>query len=226
MQTEILINFIVVLLSLYFFTTKKRKKNYTTKVLFETNRLLLLTIPLSALFLFKDGLIYIVFSISIYFFAQLYKSDIKRKIIWKRECQKVIKRLIYSWPLFLVISVFSSFCFGEYSEQDIVSKIRKLGYSTELISILVMSVIISPIIEEIYFRKILYTSAKKYLGVFWSGIINSLLFSVVHLNLHSFPVLIMLGMILTLIYENDGSIISPIVFHASFNIIMITFILL
>ena len=101
-----------------------------------------------------------------------------------------------------------------------------MGYSSELISILVMSVIISPIIEEIYFRKILYTSAKKYLGVFWSGIINSLLFSVVHLNLHSFPVLIMLGMILTLIYENDGSIISPIVFHSSFNIIMIAFILI
>jgi membrane protease YdiL (CAAX protease family) len=36
----------------------------------------------------------------------------------------------------------------------------------------------------------------------------------------------MLGMILTLIYENDGSIISPIVFHSSFNIIMIAFILI
>ena len=226
MQPEILINFIVVLLSLYFFSTKKRKKNYTTKVLCETNRLLLLTIPLSALFLFKNGLIYIIFVISIYFSAQLYKSDIKGKTIWKRECQKVIKRLINFWPLLLVISVFSSFCFGEYSEQDIVSKIRKLGYSTKLISILVMSVIISPIIEEIYFRKILYTTMKKYIGVFWSAIINSLLFSVVHLNLHSFPVLIILGMILTVIYENDGSIISPIVFHASFNIIMITFILL
>ena len=226
MQPEILINLIVVLISLYFFTTNKSKKNYSTKVLYETNRILLLTIPLSVLFLFKDGLIYIIFLISIYFSAQLYKSDIKRKTIWKREFKKAIKRLIYCWPLFLVISVFSSFCFGEYSEQDIVSRIRKMGYSSELISILVMSVIISPIIEEIYFRKILYTSAKKYLGVFWSGIINSLLFSVVHLNLHSFPVLLILGMILTLIYENDGSIISPIIFHSSFNIIMIAFILL
>ena len=226
MQPGILVNLIVVLLSLFFLITNKRKKCYTTQVLFDKNRIILLIIPFSALFLFKDGIIYIIFLITIYLSAQLSKSDIKRKTFWKREFKKVIKRLIYCWPLLLVTSVFSSFCFDEYTEQDIVAKIRKLGYSSELISILVMSVIISPIIEEIYFRKILYTSVKKYVGVFWSGIINSLLFSVVHLNLHSFPVLFILGMILTLIYENDGSIISPIVFHSSFNIIMIVFIIL
>ena len=226
MQPSILINLIVVVLSFFFYFINKRKKNYTAKVLFEKNRIILLTIPFSVLFLFKDGIIYIIFLITIYFLAQLSKTDIKRNFFWRREFKKVIKRLICLWPLLLVISVFSSFCFSEYTEQDIVSKIRKLGYSSELVSILVMSVIISPIIEEIYFRKLIYTSAKKYVGVFWSGILNSLLFSVVHLNLHSFPVLLILGMILTLIYENDGSIISPIIFHSSFNIIMIAFILL
>ena len=225
MQPGIIINLIVVLINLCFFVKNKRKKNYTTKVVFERNKFLLLTIPLSALFLFKEGLIYLIFLIAIYLFVLLLKPDMQRKIVWKIEFQKVIKRMICCWPLFLAISFFSSLLFGEYSEQEIVSKIRKLRYSSELIKILVMSVILSPIIEEIYFRKILYTSVKKYVGVFWSGIINSLLFSVVHLNLHSFPVLLILGVILTLIYENDGSIISAIVFHSSFNIIMIAFII-
>lgn len=225
MLLEILVNIIIILIGLYLLLKEKTKKKYSTKVLLENRNFIIFALPLSAIFTLRDSNLYLILLILVYLTYKDSISTTTTKIFWRKLVTNCIKRVIYTWPLFFILSVFSTQAFEDFTEQSIVTKIREMDYSTELILILVMVIIISPVIEEIYFRRLIYGVLKKFIGMFWACVVTSIIFAIIHMNLHAFPVLFFLGIVLNCIYENDGTLISPIIFHSLFNTIMIILIL-
>lgn len=224
MHAELVVNLVVVLFSFYLLQNKRLNRKYSTDVQFYKKNYSLITVPACTIFFLENSMNYLIIFCTIFIISISPRNNYK-KINFLVKIKLGIKRLILFWPLLLIVSIFSSRLFSEYHEQDLVLKIQELEISYELINIIVLAVIISPVLEEIYFRKLMYCSLKKNLGVLWAGIITSFLFAVVHLNLYAFPVLFVLSIVLTIIYEKDNTIFSPVLLHAIFNSVMIISIL-
>ena len=83
--------------------------------------------------------------------------------------------------------------------------------------------VFGPIIEEIFFRGVMYNAVKKKMGVFWGIFITSVLFSFLHTHAASYflvgfiPIAI-LGAALAYLYEKTGSLIPSITLHMLNNV--------
>ena len=97
----------------------------------------------------------------------------------------------------------------------------KRSAPSEIFKFIVSIVIVAPIIEEITFRGLFYRTLKKNYSILISSVIVALIFSIVHLNILAFTVLVTLSLFLNYIYEKYGSIFYPILLHSTFNTIMI-----
>ncbi|HEY9062510.1 MAG TPA: type II CAAX endopeptidase family protein [Pseudobacteroides sp.] len=86
-----------------------------------------------------------------------------------------------------------------------------------LIVIIVMG-IVTPIFEEFFFRGIIYNELRKNLPVVVALIIQAVIFAAFHGNIIQAIYTIILGVLLALIYNWYKSILSPIIFHLGFNI--------
>jgi membrane protease YdiL (CAAX protease family) len=106
------------------------------------------------------------------------------------------------------------------SKQDIVLKFASLSSSDKFISSISI-VLVAPIIEEFYFRKILYTVLRENFNIFISIIFSSLYFGFVHQNIYAFPTLFILGIVLSLIIVLTKSWIYCVFGHSLFNVLML-----
>ena len=224
MYPELVINLIVVLFSFCLLQNKDLNIRYHINVQFPEKNYSLITIPACTIFFLENSMNYLIVFCTI-FIVSFSKGKDLLGIKFLKKAKLGIERLILFWPLLLFVSFISSQLFNEYREQDLVLKLQKLGISYEIINIVILAVLISPILEEIFFRKFMYCSLKKNLGVLWAAILTSFLFALVHLNLYAFPVLFVLSIILIIIYEKDNNIFSPVLLHSIFNSVMIISIL-
>ncbi|MCX7871837.1 MAG: CPBP family intramembrane metalloprotease [Verrucomicrobiae bacterium] len=78
---------------------------------------------------------------------------------------------------------------------------------------------LAPIAEEVLFRGLLYNAVKNagYPLVAIYGV--SLLFGVIHNNLVAAVPLAFFGVILTIVYEITGNLLTPIITHSLFNLL-------
>lgn len=96
-----------------------------------------------------------------------------------------------------------------------------------LISLLAFTaIILAPLNEELLFRGGIYRFLKSRCRPRLALTITSLLFGLAHANLLEFLPLVLIGALLVRTYERTGRIIAPIVFHAAFNAVNISVILL
>ena len=92
--------------------------------------------------------------------------------------------------------------------------------------ILISSIVASlfgPVIEEIFFRGVMYNAIKAKIGIFWSILITSVLFSFLHTHaleyfLVGFIPIAILGAFLAYLYEKTGSLIPSITLHILNNV--------
>jgi len=87
----------------------------------------------------------------------------------------------------------------------------------------IIAAIFGPIIEEIFFRGIMYNAVKRKIGIFWSILITSVLFSFLHTHaleyfLVGFIPITILGVALAYLYEKTGSLIPSITLHVLNNV--------
>ena len=165
----------------------------------------------------------------------LYRAEIKNNCILllsldrvKASFKKILVSLYYLllfWPFIYIVSLMSNLLITEAAEQKVVSLLRNGSYKEQLY-IIVSAVIVAPIIEEIYFRHILYAKIKLYVGILPSIIISSILFGILHKNIYAYITLFLVSIFLCIIKEISGCTIFPIYVHSIFNIIMILQIML
>ena len=94
------------------------------------------------------------------------------------------------------------------------------------ISFGLMAVVSAPLVEELFFRGIMYVTVRQ-LGyprlALW-GV--SIFFAITHANLMTFIPLTFLAIVLTLLYERTHNLLSPICAHIVFNATNLFFMLL
>lgn len=102
--------------------------------------------------------------------------------------------------------------------QDPVREILNSPDLGRVIFNLAAAVIIAPLWEEVVFRGVLYPFVKKRLGRWPALVSTGFLFGTIHGHLPSLLPLAFLGVILGLSYERSGSLWTPILLHAWFNL--------
>ena len=160
----------------------------------------------------------------------VYRKEIVLSSNWKYSKNSVeyITRLIIHagyyllliWPLVYCMGIISKWALQDASEQSIVSLLRS-GNTEEKLLIMVNAIIIAPVLEELYFRKMLYGKAKFYLGIMPSIILISAIFALIHKSIYAFMTLFTLSILLFIIREYTNRIIYPICVHSGFNCIMV-----
>ncbi|MBE3086288.1 MAG: CPBP family intramembrane metalloprotease [Bacteroidetes bacterium] len=107
------------------------------------------------------------------------------------------------------------------------SKIDELVANRNISSniLIIVTAVVAPFCEEIYFRGFLYPAFRKNFGVLIALFLSSFLFSLAHLELYSFIPLMVFGWLLAYIYEKTKSIFTVIFLHAVYNLILISILL-
>ena len=85
------------------------------------------------------------------------------------------------------------------------------------------AVIIAPVVEEFLFRGILLTAVLKGRTFFFSALLSGVYFALVHFHAPSFLPLLALSIAFSAGYAATGSILTPIVMHALFNLTSVLF---
>jgi len=122
-------------------------------------------------------------------------------------------------PLLAIILSLSGFLLSEYPQQEIVSLLENSSAWTRA-SYFIGIAIVSPIIEEISFRVIIYKALKYYIGIFPSLFFSSLLFASIHQNIIALPTLFLIGCFFSYLYQKYNTVIFPILAHSFFNLVM------
>jgi hypothetical protein len=105
-----------------------------------------------------------------------------------------------------------------HPEQDTVEMFRQFNGASDILGFMFLAVVISPIIEELFFRGFLLTFLKNYTTPLVAIVLSSGVFAFAHLNLGVAIPLWFLGIALGLAYEHTGSLLVPMTIHGCFNL--------
>jgi membrane protease YdiL (CAAX protease family) len=104
-----------------------------------------------------------------------------------------------------------------HPEQESVEMFRRADRPGEIAAFLIQAVLISPMIEELFFRGFLFSFLKNYTTTAFALVLSAGVFAFAHANLGSVLQLWVLGLALGLAYEHTGSLLLPIGIHACWN---------
>lgn len=136
---------------------------------------------------------------------------------------------VSGWIVVTVLVEMANRTFGPVPPPE--QSLMEAGTSGGLATVLsiVSAVFLAPIVEEVVYRGGLFQSLRQTLGLFPAMFISSGVFALVHLELGQ-PLflagLMLLGLWLAAAFHRTGSLLVPIVGHATFNAISLTFALL
>jgi len=103
--------------------------------------------------------------------------------------------------------------------QESVEMFRTFNKPGEIALFLFQAVIISPFIEELFFRGFLYSFLKRFTLIWPAIILSAGVFAFAHANIGSVLQLWLLGIVLGVAYEHTGSLLLPMAIHSCFNFI-------
>lgn len=86
-------------------------------------------------------------------------------------------------------------------------------------------VLVAPVTEEFLFRGVMLISFQRFLGFRWANFIQALVFALLHFSesLRMFAVLFAVGLVAGKLAQKSGGLLSPMVFHAVFNGILVAY---
>ena len=98
------------------------------------------------------------------------------------------------------------------------------SHGAELLALGVMSVILAPLLEEWFFRGVLYRALRQALGsrlpavsTALAVVVSAVLFAAAHGEPLQFAGLALLGVVLAVLVERTGRLVPSVITHASFN---------
>lgn len=108
--------------------------------------------------------------------------------------------------------------------QPIVAKLADTKNQLVFLAYACLIVIVAPLAEEIFFRGLLYQYCKRRWGLIKGAGVAAIIFGVAHFNAWAFIATFLGGLGLIILYEISQSLYTPIIAHATWNLIMITII--
>lgn len=131
--------------------------------------------------------------------------------------------------LFLILiltSVVTSIFKYVPKEQIVVELFMRENNPAFLVYVSIFAAIAGPIVEELFFRGLMYGAVRKHLGIFWATIITASLFAALHAHAVGFLPIMVLGILLAYLYEKTGTLVSSITVHILHNFGMILLVFL
>ncbi|HEX3465418.1 MAG TPA: CPBP family intramembrane glutamic endopeptidase [Candidatus Elarobacter sp.] len=99
---------------------------------------------------------------------------------------------------------------------DVSSKVP--GLTALMVGLTVLTAVaVAPVVEEIFFRGLLFGALARPIGVLAGALVTGLLFGLVHFDLVLFPTLAALGFIGALAYARSGNLWTSVTLHALNN---------
>lgn len=98
--------------------------------------------------------------------------------------------------------------------------LRDVATYKDLLLMILVGSVLAPLVEEMYFRGMVYPVLRKYIGVTWAIVASGVFFGLMHWDLWRTVPLAMGGMGLAYIYERSCSIYAPWLAHGVWNGIM------
>jgi membrane protease YdiL (CAAX protease family) len=86
---------------------------------------------------------------------------------------------------------------------------------------LALACVVGPIVEEIFFRGVLYAALRPRTSRLWAMVISGSFFALVHTNPVGFVPILLLGCLLADVYERTGSLAASITVHMLHNALLI-----
>ena len=187
-------------------------------------------------------LLFLLFIIIFYLF---YSKDLKIIFIYKKlNFSVIIKGMIYLSSItmiyYIIQFIFDNaflFNFFKYFNDVLTGKKNITIYDILILEkslkprfepfMLIGTVIIGPIFEEIFYRGLLYNKLKEISNVFIAVFISSILFAFLHIPGYGFNIkmfsLVLDGILLTYCYEKTDNIYVPILVHSINNFFIFLF---
>ena len=188
------------------------------------------------------SLLFLLFIIIFYLF---YSKDLKIIFIYKKlNFSVIIKGMIYLSSItmiyYIIQFIFDNaflFNFFKYFNDVLTGKKNITVYDILVLEklqrprfepfMLIGTVIIGPIFEEIFYRGLLYNKLKEISNVFIAVFISSILFAFLHIPGYGFNTkmfsLVLDGILLTYCYEKTDNIYVPILVHSINNFFIFLF---
>ncbi len=114
----------------------------------------------------------------------------------------------------------------ESSPQEVFDWLGDDSYALSTrVFMMAAAVVIAPVVEELLFRGILFPALLKGRTFFFAALLTGSFFALVHLHAPAFLPLLVLGIAFSAGYAATGSILTPIIMHALFNLTSVLFFL-
>ena len=125
--------------------------------------------------------------------------------------------LLY-WPIFRI--------FGDLDVEEPARELSELAVGQSDVALLVvMTVVMAPISEEVFFRGLLQGALRDRLGPVWAVTIASVAFGITHFQLVQFPALVLVGVVNGFLVLRTGRLGPALWSHAGFNAITVAVLL-
>ena len=124
------------------------------------------------------------------------------------------------------VEIVISFVLGMFSiifpkiMEDYAKLLEEAGLDVVTPAVLIATVILAPLVEELVFRGVTLYYAQKMTKHFWiANVLQALLFGIGHMNLVQGTYAFILGIIMGCVYYKYRSIKATILLHAAFNLV-------
>src|SRR5205814_5601502 len=118
----------------------------------------------------------------------------------------------------IVVGIVYLYLLGHYPPLRRIAQ-RAMGEEVELLNRtwgFALAVSAAPLVEELIFRGLIFRPLRRKHGLIFSMLASSVLFAIVHDPLSVAPVFV-LGCCAAIAFERSGSIITPMLVHATYN---------
>ena len=171
---------------------------------------------------------FIIFALFIwYFFSEMKSVNLDRKTIfgsfkklnWKLPIGLAIVEYFFAWGINAITLYGLSFLFPEY-----LNSLFNKEYPTTTIGFIfaaISSLIYAPIIEELFFRGLIFQKIAIKHNIFKAVLVSAIAFSVLHFRFDLIPLFIS-GIVAAILYFKTKTLATPIINHFSYNLIVIS----
>ncbi|WP_050008127.1 CPBP family intramembrane glutamic endopeptidase [Butyrivibrio sp. WCE2006] len=148
-------------------------------------------------------------------FSTPYEKSMQRSL----KLSELLSFILFMFPMGIIGSLIGS---GLASVLSVLSGVTMDDYLSEMLvnmplpAVLLLSVILAPIFEEILFRYAVIGYSRRY-GEWNAIIISALIFGLIHTNIFQFFYAFFLGIMLGYVYIYTRKLIYTIIMHVTFN---------
>ncbi|MBS4191954.1 CPBP family intramembrane metalloprotease [Bacillus sp. FJAT-49705] len=152
-------------------------------------------------------------------FVTLYllKDDLKLMVFEKRK--STVKQSIYAIIKWFFIVIIGFIVIATITPLFSTSEVSNSSRMTQAVPLIVIPfVFIAPILEELIFRRIIFTSFSKKFTILLSILFTSVIFAGWHMTLSGFPLIFWLSVVITYSYYQTNRLLVPITIHILWNL--------